>query len=318
MKVSLGEIEDRERYSISFPQESEALKVSLREVGLLEPLLLRQTEEGFELVCGAKRLKALEELGHKEAEARVFRAGELTEGQAVRMAVAHNLPHGLNLMEKARAAERLERLGVPQEEVIGRWLPLMGLQPHKGLWAKLKALLRLPEGIQTYLVEQGLSLSASLEFLPFEAEELEALEGMLRSLRPGENKLKEVLRHLLEVSRREGISAACLLEQAREIWDQRERPRVQRLEGLRRWLRRRRYPRFSSLEEEFRKFKASLHLPPEVAFHHPPFFEGEEFRIELRFRDREGLKEAAERLLRVARGLAAPPTDPLRRFKGLP
>lgn len=318
MKVPLEEIRERQRYSISFPQGSEALKASIREVGLLEPLLLRQAGEGYELVCGAKRLKALEELGHKEAEAKVFKAEDITEREAVCMAVAHNFPRGLNLMEKAKAAERLERMGVPQEEVIKRWLPLMGLQPHKGLWVKLKALLHLPEGLQTYLVQHGLSLSASLELLSFEPEELEALEEMLRSLRPGENKFKEVLRHLRDVSRQEGISAACLLEQAREIWEDKQRPRLERLEGLRRWLRQRRYPRLWSLEEEFRKFKASLQLPPEVAFHHPPFFEGEEFRMELRFRDRECLKRIAERLLQAARGLATLPTDPLRRFKGIP
>lgn len=316
MKVALADIASRERYSPTFHPDLSPLEASLREVGQLEPLLLREGKEGWELVCGLKRIMALEALGEEEAEARVL-PREFTPDRAARLAIAHNLPQGLNLVEKARAVERLENARVPREEVIPKWLPLLGLGPRMALYLNLKAILQLPPDLQIFLVEAGISFPLASELSHLKQQELEALAPMILSLRPGENKLREILRALRDLASREGRSIGEILKEGKDIWDNPERPRPERLEAFRRWLRKRRYPRFTALETSFEDFCSSLDLPHGV-LRPPPSFEGEEFTVHFRFRSREEFLRMAERLREAAHRMAASPEDPLRPFRGLP
>jgi len=315
MKVPLEEIRgEDETFRISFSPDLSPLINSLRMVGQLSPLLVREGEGGYQLISGFKRWEAMGEVGIGEAEVVVVKVGDL---EAEKLAVGHNLPQGMNLIEKARALEGFRRFGMPEEESISQWLPLFGLQPHRKLYLKLLGLLRLPRGLQEYIAKEALPLSLASLFPLLEEEAQREVVPLLWALRPGGSKLREIITHLLEVSQREGISPAQLLKESRGIWGEGERARPQRMDELRRWLRQRRLPLFSHLEERFSRLRASLRLPPRVSFHPPPFFEGEDFRIELRFRDREELRSLIDLLKERLREIEALPSDPLKELKAL-
>ncbi|MCJ7662941.1 MAG: hypothetical protein MUO24_01720, partial [Desulfobacterales bacterium] len=53
-------------------------------------------------------------------------------------------------------------------------------------------------------------------------------------------------------------------------------------------------------EERFAAYKQSLSLPPQISFLPPPFFEGEEFKMELRFKDFTAFRELVTRLHQIA------------------
>ena len=315
--LPIGEIDERDSsFRISFGRDLSSLKTSLALSGLLAPLILREKEGGYQVICGFRRLEALRRLGQERVWALIYSPEELPDREGIVRAIAHNISGGMNLVEKAQAVTKLVTCGLMEEEIISRWLPALGFQPHKRIYTKLREIARLPVGIRTYIAEQELSLSTASLLSLFREEELSALVPLLSSLRPGENKTKEILTHLHEIALREETSVTALLEEARDLWAG-EDGRVERLERFRDWLRRRRYPRFSSLKEEFEKFRASLRLPPSFSLHPPPFFEGEEFRVELRFSDREQLMKLSQGLRRLLESLQGE-EDPLRRFKGLP
>lgn len=75
---------------------------SIKDNGLLEPLLVRPTEEGrYELISGHRRKLALELLGYKEAECYVE---ELTDDEATIKMVDSNIYRNIILpSEKAFA-----------------------------------------------------------------------------------------------------------------------------------------------------------------------------------------------------------------------
>ena len=315
--LPIGEIDERDSFfRISFGKDLSSLETSLALSGLLAPLILREKEGGYQVICGFRRLEALRHLGQERVWALIYSPEELPDQKGIVRAVAHNIPGGMNLVEKAQAVTKFKACGLMEEEIVSQWLPVLGLQPHKRVYAKLLRIADLPEGIKAYIVEQGLSLSTASLFPLFREEELSALAPLISSLRPGENKTKEILTHLHEIALREGTSVTALLEEARGLWAG-DDGRAERLERFRDWLRRRRYPRFSPLKEEFEKFRASLRLPPSFSLHPPPFFEGEEFRVELRFSDREQLMELSQGFRRLLESLQGE-EDPLRRFKGLP
>jgi ParB family chromosome partitioning protein len=87
-------------------QALDELAASLREVGMLEPILVRRRAQGgFEIVAGERRWRAAQRAGQHEVP--VF-VRELSEGKAFEAALVENLQReDLNPLEAARAYQRL-------------------------------------------------------------------------------------------------------------------------------------------------------------------------------------------------------------------
>lgn len=81
------------------------LMISIAQVGLIEPLVVRKLPEGYELIAGERRLRACRLLGHREIPCVVIQAGE--ERCAI-LALTENLQRRpLHYLEEA---ERLTAL----------------------------------------------------------------------------------------------------------------------------------------------------------------------------------------------------------------
>ena len=130
-----------------FGEESLAgLAHSIREVGVLQPIVVRPTGEGYELVAGERRLRAAKVAGLATIPA-VVRQTDDTE--ALREALIENL-HREDLAPLELAAafqELLEELGVSQEVLAER---LGFSRPHI---ANTIRLLQLPAEVQRLLAE---------------------------------------------------------------------------------------------------------------------------------------------------------------------
>lgn len=104
----------------SFPAETlEALASSIREVGVLQPIVVRRVGEGFELIAGERRLRAAEQAGLATVPA-VIRESDDTE--SLREALIENIHReDLNPVELADAfRELLEELDTTQETLAER------------------------------------------------------------------------------------------------------------------------------------------------------------------------------------------------------
>lgn len=101
------------------PEALGELIESIRENGLLQPLVVRPTDEGWELVAGERRWRALRELGWERAPAIVR---ELDDEQMLVLALVENLQReSLSPLEEALGYERLiETFGLTQRDVAER------------------------------------------------------------------------------------------------------------------------------------------------------------------------------------------------------
>ncbi|MGS0745627.1 ParB/RepB/Spo0J family partition protein [Syntrophomonas erecta subsp. sporosyntropha] len=105
-KISQLEIElitpRPEQPRITFNQESlEELAQSLREHGMLQPVLVRTTEDGYELIAGERRWRAAQMAGMESIPA-VIR--DIDDREAAEIALIENLQRDdLNAIEEARA-----------------------------------------------------------------------------------------------------------------------------------------------------------------------------------------------------------------------
>lgn len=100
-------------------EKMKELAASIREHGVVQPVLVRRTPEGLELVAGERRLRASEMAGLKRVPAIIQ---EFTDAQMIEVALIENLQReDLNCMEEARAYKRLvEEFGFTQDALARR------------------------------------------------------------------------------------------------------------------------------------------------------------------------------------------------------
>jgi ParB family chromosome partitioning protein len=130
-----------------FPEDTlEALARSIREVGVLQPVVVRRRDGGYELVAGERRLRAAKLAGLATIPA-IVREGD--DAESLREALIENI-HREDLAPLELAAafqELLEDLGVTQEMVAER------LGYSRAHVANTIRLLSLPADVQRLLAE---------------------------------------------------------------------------------------------------------------------------------------------------------------------
>lgn len=136
----------------TFQQEAiDELKDSILEHGILQPLVVRKSIKGYEIVVGERRFRAAKEAKLTTVPAVVR---ELTEQQMMELAVLENLQReDLNPIEEGQAYQTLmEKLKFTQEEVAKR---LGKSRPHVANHIRL---LSLPVKIQELISNGKISM----------------------------------------------------------------------------------------------------------------------------------------------------------------
>ena len=144
-------------------EELESLADSIRRHGILQPLTVRRSGEGWELVAGERRLRAAQMAGLETVPC-VER--EADENDSALLALVENLQRqDLHYLEEAAAIADYLLQTVTQEEAAAR----LGRSPS-ALANKLR-LLRLSPDCRRMLVEHGLSERHARCLLRLEGEE---------------------------------------------------------------------------------------------------------------------------------------------------
>lgn len=133
------------------PQELERLSASIRESGVIQPVVVRPRGDVFELVVGERRLRATLMAGLESIPAIVR---DIPDDKILEIALVENIQRAdLNAIEKAKAIDRMiEELDLTQEEA-GRRLGL-----ERSTVTNLLRLLELSDELQQ-MVSRG-TLSA--------------------------------------------------------------------------------------------------------------------------------------------------------------
>jgi ParB family chromosome partitioning protein len=159
------------------PGEMDELVVSVSKYGVLQPLSVRRTEAGFELISGEPRLRAAAMAGLGEVPCIIM---DMDEQDSAALVLVDNLRRrGLDFIEEARALSRLINLyGYSQEEAAR----LIGLS-QPAVANKLR-LLRLPDSITDSLRAANLTERHA--------------RSLIRLLRFGERTAAQALSEIIE------------------------------------------------------------------------------------------------------------------------
>ncbi|WP_017725809.1 ParB/RepB/Spo0J family partition protein [Halalkalibacterium ligniniphilum] len=124
---------------------------SIKQHGILQPIVVRKSIKGYEIVVGERRYRAAKEAGLKKVPVVVR---ELNEEKMMELALIENLQReDLNPIEEALAYEKLmTHLNITQEQLAYR---LGKSRPHIANHIRL---LQLPSNVQQFISDGKLSM----------------------------------------------------------------------------------------------------------------------------------------------------------------
>lgn len=161
--LRISEIEpNRSQPRKKFDDETiSALADSIKQHGILQPLLVRPYGNGYQIVAGERRWRAARMLGISEVPVQIK---ELSDSEAMQIALIENLQReNLNPVEEAQGYYELtESFGMTQDEIaktVGR---------SRSAVANAMRLLSLPEEIRQMLEDGELSVGHAKALLSFD------------------------------------------------------------------------------------------------------------------------------------------------------
>lgn len=133
--------------------------------GVFTPILVKKALQGYELITGERRLRAAKIAGKTTIPAMIM---EFDDQQMMEIALLENVQReNLNAIEEAQGYEKLmQKLGYTQEELAHR------VGKSREHVANLLRLLKLPQRVQGYVVNQQLSMGHVRALLGLKDQEL--------------------------------------------------------------------------------------------------------------------------------------------------
>lgn len=172
-----------------FPTESlRELADSIREQGIVQPLIVREQEGHLELIAGERRWRAAQLIGLPEVPVIVRQADDRA---VLEMALIENLQReNLNAIEEAQGyAQLVNQFQLTQEEAAAK------VGKSRAVVANALRLLKLPQVIQNYLREGRISVGHAKVILGLTAEKEQQLAA------------ERVIKEGLNVRQTEGLIA---------------------------------------------------------------------------------------------------------------
>jgi ParB family chromosome partitioning protein len=147
-------------------QALEELTQSIRENGIVQPIVVRRKGSGFEIVAGERRWRAAQRAGLERVPAVVR---EISDDKMLELALIENIQRQeLNAIEEAKAYKKLlENLGLTQEMVATR------IGKDRTFITSYLRLLKLPNDIQRLVEEEKISVGHARALLMAENAEIQ-------------------------------------------------------------------------------------------------------------------------------------------------
>ena len=187
------------------------LTASLKEHGLVQPIVVRARGDRYQLIAGQRRLAAARKLGWGQVAVRVL---DVDDRQMAEIAIVENLQRrDLDALEKAASFKHyLATWNCTQDELAKR------LSVDRSTVANLIRLLELPSAVQQKLRAGAISMGHARALLPLgdDEEQLRLAERVVAeglSVRAIETEVQEIIRREEAEDIDVGLAAARVAQQ---------------------------------------------------------------------------------------------------------
>ncbi len=146
-------------------EKLQELSASIKEHGILQPLVVVRSGDGYELISGERRLRAAKKAGLTKVP--VIVRGKMTEQKKLELAIIENVQrHDLNVIEEGKSYKKLaDEFGLSQEEIAKR------TGKSRPLVANRMRLAGLPIVVQKALITAKITEGHAKAILSFDNKE---------------------------------------------------------------------------------------------------------------------------------------------------
>jgi hypothetical protein len=224
------------------------------------------------------------------------------------MALWENLSHReLSPLEKARVLALLKNhCGVRHDQLVEVYLPVLGLAAHKNTLRAYLALNDLHSPLREMLNDGRLTLAGAERLARTPLSFQDKMGSVLERVRWSASLQRETLDLLEELAAIADSDPDEILsgKEIRETVHDTNLSPFQKGERIHKLLYRKRNPRLSMTEEQFRAREQELSLPANIRVSPTPFFESPEIRVEFKVRSTRDFRDATKALERAAQAPA--------------
>ncbi len=171
-------------------EKMEELVASIKEKGVIQPLVVRRVDDFYQIIAGERRWRAAQKAGLTEVPVTIQ---DVSEDWALEIALIENIQReDLNAIEEAEAYKHLiENFDLAQEDVAKR------VGKSRSAVTNSLRLLRLPESIREDVLEQKLTMGHARCLLSLDSDEdmVEARDQVVKkklSVRATESLVKKI------------------------------------------------------------------------------------------------------------------------------
>jgi len=276
-----------ETFSVNFMPDLRRLRSSVEEIGLIQPVLLRKKQDGYQIICGFRRISIVKEMGASDILSMVLDEEEKDDLRLFFISLNENLTtRGFNTIEKAIALDKLIHMfQLDSATAVKRYLPLFDLETDEKILKTYLSLAQMEKEIKLYVLNEEVSRTNIRRVSALSSKDRMALFSLISPLKLGENRLREILTFLEEITKRDRLTIREILKrpEIQAILSHQELTPSQRADRMKKALLNLRYPRMHNMETKFERKRKELNLPPHVSLQHQPFFEGKGLKMEFQF-----------------------------------
>ena len=192
----LGIIQELDLYKIFHPpiqlriklDNLDELAFSIKEHGLLQPIIVRPIEKRYEVVAGNRRYQAVRKLGLRKINCHLI---DLSDQEAYELALTENVQHKtMNPIEEAVAFNRYVKEfgwgGVSNLALkIGR---------SQEYVTKRIQLLSLPKSVIVDIISDRISTTTALELLPLNYSQIQTLSKIIHNSHLSKNQVRQIIK----------------------------------------------------------------------------------------------------------------------------
>lgn len=287
-----------ERFRFSYHFALDRFLLSIKKVGLVNPLVVTIRNHGFVLVTGWKRFYACKELSLSPLP--VFVLEQDDDLRVFLFSLYENLTHrDFNLLEKAEILQKMNRFIHDERQIVKEYLPLIGIPAtlsYLDLYIKIS---RLEPRWKQVIYDKKMSLPCVELLTKFDAAERDLLLPLI--LPVGQNKQRQILEDLIQLSKKEEKSPKDILnsQRIRSTLQSENLSPLQRAEQVHRLLNKESHPFLSALKESFDASLKRACLSKEVKVESSSFFEDGEFSVSFNLSDEQDFHERLVKLQKL-------------------
>lgn len=271
---------------------------SIGRLGLLRPPIVRLGQDGYELICGVRRLDALRRLSHPPSSIGCSVLSEQAQPEDILFLVAEDqIQTGpLSPIEAARFINLVnEQCKQPNQELLNLAITTTSTTQRN----RLLSLLKLEEPVRTSIHHGKISIKTGLNFFSLPTSERLFIHDLFIRLSLNANKQRRFLELMQIITGVEGCTVVNFItNHFPELCKEPIGNIPQQTTYLMKRLYEHSHPGISLAKEEFVKRVAKMNLPKNCRVSPSPAFEKDRVTLEVDFDDFRAFSEAWQKMKR--------------------